>query len=129
MKDLEKKWATMMLPEIPKMPEPKYDLSKAVLRSDDPARRVFDTLVETIKSFESSLDNQHEVGVNIVSFGSSFILHVHSVNRLSEDIITFYGIDEDGQQAQLIQHVSQLSVLLIKVKKQQEQPQRISFQS
>ena len=45
------------------------------------------------------------------------------------DIITFYGSDATGAKTQLVQHVSQLSVMLRALPKQVEEapPTRIGF--
>jgi hypothetical protein len=45
------------------------------------------------------------------------------------DLITFYGEDPNGSKTQLVQHVSQLSVMLVAAPKQDEQaePNRIGF--
>jgi hypothetical protein len=45
------------------------------------------------------------------------------------DIVTFYGTGTDGARAQLVQHVSQLNVMLRALPKPQgaKEPQRIGF--
>jgi hypothetical protein len=43
------------------------------------------------------------------------------------DMIVFYGKNDSGEPVQLIQHTSQLSVLLVAVRKQSERPRRIGF--
>ena len=93
----------------------------------NPAKWMYTRLVEYIKSFEESLDNDHEVGARLVSFGQSITFHIEDMGYYGPDIISFEGTDERGQGVQLIQHTSQLSVLLIAVKKQAEQPRRIGF--
>jgi hypothetical protein len=130
MNNFEKNIAAMMSPKMTevKIPKTNADLLEILRRSEDPAWQVFDTLVENIRAFESSLDSEHEVGAKIVSFGQSFLIHIHKIGRLSSEIITFHGIDDTGQKVQLIQNVSQLNVLLIAVRKHQEQPRRVSFQ-
>jgi hypothetical protein len=43
------------------------------------------------------------------------------------DMIVFYGRNEKGEPVQLVQHTSQLSVLLVAVRKQADLPRRIGF--
>ena len=43
-------------------------------------------------------------------------------------IITFYGRGQDGNSVELLQHISQLSVLLVALKKVHEEPRRIGFE-
>src|SRR6266851_4867095 len=101
-------------------------------RSDselNPAKWTYTRLGECIKQFEDELDNDHEVGARLVSFGQAVVFHIESLGYYGPDIITFYGTNEAGERVQLIQNVSQLSVLLVAVKKQQEKPRRIGFTS
>jgi hypothetical protein len=39
-------------------------------------------------------------------------LKIEGLGFFDPDLITFYGRDEDGMKTQLVQHVSQLSVML-----------------
>jgi hypothetical protein len=43
------------------------------------------------------------------------------------DIVTFYGVDQNGQRTQLIQHVSQLNVMLKAAPKLHDEAERIGF--
>jgi len=80
-----------------------------------------------INSFERNLDQEHEVGARLVSFGSTVTFHIQDIGYYGPDIITFYGINEHDEEIQLIQNISQLSVLLIAMKKLGGQPVRIGF--
>jgi len=93
----------------------------------NPAKWTHKRLSEYIKTFESELDDEHEVGARLVSFGQAITFHIERIGYYGPDIISFYGFNEQQERIQLIQHVSQLSVLLIAVKKQQEKPRRIGF--
>ena len=104
-------------PLIPPMP----------LSQTNPAAWTRQRLLEYIKGFESKLDTEHEVGARLVSFGQSVTFHISNVGYYGPDVISFDGIDDQGQVVQLIQHISQLSVLLIALKKQAEKPRRIGF--
>ena len=42
-------------------------------------------------------------------------------------MISFFGVDGQGQSVQLLQHVSQLSVLLVAVKRTGPEPRRVGF--
>ena len=114
--------AAFAMPIMPKLHVPQ--LPDSVM---NPAKWMYTRLKEYIKSFEDSLDNDHEIGARLVSFGQSITFHIEDMGFYGPDIITFEGIDEKGQAVQLIQHTSQLSVLLIAMKKQAETPRRIGF--
>jgi hypothetical protein len=93
----------------------------------NPAKWTYTRLGEYIQQFEEELDNDHEIGARLVSFGQTVVFHVERLGYYGLNIITFYGTNEAGEKVQLIQNVSQLSVLLVAVKKQQEKPRRIGF--
>lgn len=92
-----------------------------------PAKSMRERLLTYIKEFEQELDDEHEIGARLVSFGQAVTFHVERVGYYGSDMISFYGRDERGQAVQLVQHYMQLSVLLVAVKKQGEKPRRIGF--
>lgn len=82
-------------------------------------------LTRWIRDFEKSLDNEHEVGVRLVSFGTTVVFHLRSIGYANPSLITFIGEIEDGAPVELIQHVSQISILLMKLpRKNPECPKR-----
>jgi len=93
----------------------------------NPAQWTYERLAEYIKEFEAALDNDHEIGARLVSFGQNVTFHIEDIGYYGPDIIHFEGRNEAMEKVQLIQHVSQLSVLLVAVKKQQDKPRRIGF--
>jgi hypothetical protein len=85
---------------------------------------------ENIGAFEMQLDRDHEIGGRFVSFGDDTHFHIADVGYWNPDIITFDGFDQNGNRVKLIQHVSQLNVLLVAVRKTTpaaEPPRRIGF--
>ena len=94
---------------------------------DNPAKWTFERLATYVKQFESRLDEEHEIGARLVSFGDKLTFHIEDMGYYGPDMIVFYGKNDNGEPVQLIQHVTQLSVLLVAVKKQQPRPRRIGF--
>jgi len=92
-----------------------------------PAESAFERLGNMVKDFEADLDNEHEIGVGLVCFGVSTQFHIQNIGYWGPDIITFAGVNENGERVQLIQNVSQLSVLLVAMKKLGDKPRRIGF--
>jgi hypothetical protein len=86
-------------------------------------------LITYIVQFERNLDADHEIAGRMVSFGSAIQFHIVDVGYWNPDIITFDGVDPDGNPMKLIQHVSQLNVLLVSARKLQPEaePRRIGF--
>lgn len=68
-------------------------------------------VIRYLRSFEEQLDADHEMVIG--SAGSEAgIVQIEGIGYFDPDFITFYGRDEAGMRTQLIQHYSQLSVML-----------------
>ncbi len=94
---------------------------------DNPVYKVMDAVKKYVEEFERSLDEDHEVGVRLVSYGSTVIFHAEYIGFCPPNVITFSGVTTEGERVQLIQHVSQLSFILKAVPKTNEKPRRIGF--
>ncbi len=99
-----------------------------VERPKSPAGWAYERLVLYIRNFESQLDASQEIAMGFTG-SQAGILRIEGLGYYDPDIVTFYGRDEEGLKTQLVQHVSQLSVLLRAVPKVQEAepPRRIGF--
>lgn len=93
----------------------------------NPAQWAYERIVKSIVAFEEKLDTEHEIGARLVSFGSGEIIYIDDVGYWGPDIIIFYGANVENQPVELLQHISQISVLLVAVKKQAENARRIGF--
>lgn len=82
---------------------------------------------ECIFSFEKNLDVDHEIGARLLSFATEVTFYIEDVCYLDTDMISFSGISENGENLQLVQHVSQLNVLFVAMKKRRESPVRIGY--
>ena len=98
------------------------------LEDKSPAEWAYERLILYIKHFEEQLDNEHEVAMGFTG-GDAGILRIEGIGFFDPDVLTFYGADVEGIKTQLIQHVSQLSVMLRALPKQveSEAPNRIGF--
>ncbi|MDO6731765.1 DUF6173 family protein [Marinovum sp. 2_MG-2023] len=92
------------------------------------AEWAYERLVLYIRDFEAGLDNEHEVAMGFTG-GQAGILRIEGMGYFDPDIITFHGTDAQGIRTQLVQHVSQLNVLLRALPTQVETaaPRRIGF--
>jgi hypothetical protein len=79
------------------------------------ASAFYKRLTEWINKFDASLDQEHEVGVRLVTFGQTVVFHLNSLGYSNPSLICFYGTMDDGSPVELIQHVSQISLLLTKL--------------
>lgn len=88
-------------------------------------------LVQWINNFHRGLEDDYEVGGQLVSFGQSQTFSFTGIGYWDPSLISFKGIKDDGSPVELVQHVSQISVLLVRMKRQRpEEPKRpIGFAS
>lgn len=74
-----------------------------------------DRLATWISRFEGELDDSQEVGVRLVSFGQTLVFHLDGIGYWNPSLIRFSGTTNQGQPVELIQHVSQISILLMRL--------------
>lgn len=93
-----------------------------------PAQWAYERLILYIKNFEGQLNEAEEVAMGFVG-GDAGVLKIEGIGFFAPDLLTFYGRDETGARTQLVQHVSQLSVLLRAEPKAADvpEPRRIGF--
>ena len=93
-----------------------------------PAQWAYERIILYIQHFEKQLDNDHEVGLGFAGGGAGMI-KIDGLGYYDPDIVTYYGTNESGAKTQLIQHVSQLNVMLMASPKHidQVEPNRIGF--
>ena len=94
-----------------------------------PAHFAWKRLLLYIKNFEATLSTEEEVAVGQTATGTG-VLRIESIGYFDPDLVTFYGRDAAGAKTQLIQHVSQLNVVLRAVAKPSEagEARRIGFE-
>ncbi len=91
-----------------------------------PAEWAYERLILYVQKFEEQLDADHEVGMGFAGSDAGMV-HIKGMGFFAPDMITFYGVDQSGQRTQLIQHVSQMNVMLKAAPKQHETADRIGF--
>jgi hypothetical protein len=94
----------------------------------DPAAWMHQRLVHQVMEFEKNLGPDHEVGGRFVEGPSGEPLHLSNVASWGPDMILFMGEFPDGRKWELVQHYSQVSMLLVAVRKINEEPRRIGFE-
>ena len=104
------------------------DVTRKPVKQKSAAEWAYERLVLYIQNFEKQLDSDHEVGMGFAG-GDAGILRIEGLGYFDPDIVTFYGTDPSGARTQLIQHVTQLSVILKAAPKERESeaPRRIGF--
>lgn len=92
------------------------------------AQWAYERLILYIQNFEKTLDNEHEIAIGFAG-AEAGVIRIEGMGFFDPDIVTFYGSDAHGVKTQLIQHVTQLNVMLRALPKMIEnaEPNRIGF--
>lgn len=109
-------------------PLPKALSAKSV-DAKSAAEWAYERLILYIQNFEEQLDAGEEVAMGFTG-GDAGVLRIEGLGFFDPDIVTFYGSDPMGTKTQLIQHVSQLNVLLRALPREaatDDPPRRIGF--
>jgi hypothetical protein len=104
-----------------------HDLHDLSLGDAPLATGVLDRLLRWIGDFESELDDSAEVGARLVSYGDIFTMHLTDISYWSPQLVRFAGFDAEGRPMQVIQHVSQINLLLLKLPALGDSPIRIGI--
>ncbi len=103
-------------------------LNKKPVEQKSPAEWAYQRLILYIQNFEKTLNAEEEVAMGFTDTGAG-VLKIEGIGYFDPDIVTFYGTDQTGARVQLVQHVSQLNVLLRSMPKDVDaaEPRRIGF--
>lgn len=115
---------------VPKIDIPQFKTPQFITNAEEGLASEFHKrLITWINEFDKSLDNDHEVGVRLVSFGQSVVFHLTDIGYWNPFLISFTGTTDDGDPVELIQHVNQISILLMKLprKNPKDKKQPIGF--
>ncbi len=117
-------------PDLSLIPDPSKNIITSIIDSNL-ASEFHHRLTNWINEFHKSLDEEHEAGARLVSFGQSITFHIEDIGFSNPSLISFSGRTETGEPVELIQHVTQISILLMKMKRAKpEEPKRpIGFAS
>jgi len=93
-----------------------------------PARWAYERVLLYIRNFEEQLGAGQEVAMGFAGSDAG-VLRIEGLGYFDPDILTFYGRGEDGLRSQIIQHVTQLNVLLraVPAAAPEDPPRRIGF--
>ena len=93
-----------------------------------PAAWMHERIVRRIMEFEKDLGPDQELGGRFVEGTNSETIHITNVASWGPDMIMFMGEHPDGRTFELLQHYSQVSVLMVAVRKISTEPRRIGFE-
>lgn len=78
------------------------------------AGEVVSRLQGVIGEFMATLNSDEEVGAAVASFGVQHIIRVTGFRAVGPNVLVIQG-DESGRAVELIQHISQLNFLLVRI--------------
>lgn len=111
---------TDALTVLPETLAEETDRENTYLASD-----MYQRIVALINNFEAELPDDMQAGGRLVSSGN-ITFSIQDVGYWDPNMIVFYGELTDGSSVELVQHLSQLNLLLVAVKRTDpEQPRRI----
>lgn len=84
-------------------------------------------IAQHIAEFEQSLTKEQEAGVEIIGGLSNRSFRIEKYYNMNSDFIILEVIDGNGNKARLIQHVSQISIVLTALPKVGSEARRIGF--
>jgi hypothetical protein len=108
------------LPRVGNMsinPEILDAVNEAVEKKANPAGWAYERLKSQLLDFQSSLDDEHEVGIAFVSHGDSEKYFVRSFGCSNPDLLVFHCLAPNGKRADIIQHYTQVNLLLLAIPK------------
>lgn len=103
-------------------------LTNKPAKAKSPAEWAYERLIIYIQNFEKMMDADQEVAIGFTGSDAG-VMRIEGMGFFDPDIVTFYGTDPAGGRTQLVQHVTQLNVMLRALPKPRDsvKPQRIGF--
>lgn len=65
-----------------------------------------------MKEFQDKLPATHELGLRLANFAVAPAFHIRDMSWRNPNVIVFSGMSPDGAAVELIQHISQLNLML-----------------
>jgi hypothetical protein len=104
-----------------------HDVPSPNRSQENHAKWTYLKFIECLFDFEKGLDDDHEIGARLASYAPDVTFYLQDVSCYGPPLISFSGVAENGKRLQLVQHISQLSLLLVALEKRGEEPVRIGF--
>lgn len=91
------------------------------------AHTMHDAVMFVICDFQAQLSSEEEVGACLTSFGQQITINITSIGFRNPHLMVFYGVDQEGREVQLVQHTSQVNLMLVPVPATSQPARRIGF--
>ncbi|MBT2656631.1 hypothetical protein J7E81_15535 [Bacillus sp. ISL-18] len=109
----------------PQLPDVSALQNVKFTRYDD-AEVIAEDIVKAVNEYNLNLDEDHEVGVMLASFGQTVTINITAIGHKGAKLLKLIGnITESGAPVELYQHVNQLSFLLVSLPREsKEEPKK-----
>lgn len=110
-------------------PEDCEALARGLTSRASPAEWAFARMSRLIQDFESKLDPSQEVGAKVVGSPGDGVFRIEDLGFWAPDLILFYGKNSFGKPVRLMQHYTQINLMLSSEPKEsaEEPARRIGF--
>lgn len=105
------------------------DMGEAAAASLRQAQDAIDDMVQELEEFEQNLDATEEARIVVIGGPAGTTLFPQMLGALGHDRIRYEGLDQDGCRVVVVQHVSQLNIMVKSVKVGEQKARRIGFHS
>lgn len=95
-------------------------------RKNNPAGYIRERMMQIIAEQEQLLAVDQELGIIVVG-GNAPSFHLRSIGHSNPDLLRFIGTDPDGNAVQIVQHHTQMSVMIVSVPKLGDKAFRVGF--
>ncbi|MBN9983100.1 DUF6173 family protein [Rhizobium laguerreae] len=95
-------------------------------RKNNPSGYIHERMMQIIAEQEQLLSAEQELGVAVVG-GNAPSFHLRSIGYSNPDLLRFVGTDPDGNTVQIVQHHTQMSIMIVSVPKLGEKAFRVGF--
>lgn len=95
--------------------KPMEALPPSMINEPYMAKWMHERIVKRIAEFEESIPDNMQAGGRFVSSANGYTFTIDDVSYWNPDMIMFYGTGPDGAKVELLQHTSQLNLLLVAV--------------
>jgi len=85
-------------------------------------------LVSRINDFNLGLDDDHEAGIKVFNGGQSLQFHLTGLMHADPSLISFSGATIQGSPIEIIQHISQVNIILVKLPRLEADKPKIVFE-
>jgi|HigsolmetaGSP12D_1036236.scaffolds.fasta_scaffold00449_4 hypothetical protein len=96
------------------------------IKFKDDADSIVEDILDAVNNFNNNLDDEHEVGIILTSFGQTVTLNITGIGYQGDKLVRLVGyLSENGNPVELIQHVTQTNLLFAAIPRENpEEPKK-----